>query len=417
MFTLPPFLLHRVGTSITGPYLKDTANLTKFKLSNTNPNLNRNKDGIFQIAELIRLLLRRSIPGIVRFFNSTVSDYYITYRRVGLLTVELDYLPSSWITYRRVGLLTVELDYLPSSWITYRRVGLLTVELDYLPSSWITYRRVGLLTVELDYLPSSWITYRRVGLLTVELDYLPSSWITYRRVGLLTVELDYLPSSWITYRRVGLLTVELDYLPSSWITYRRVGLLTVELDYLPSSWITYRRVGYTYHTNCKKHWTVLRDGFRRNLKKRKSLGGSSTKKWKYEDEMNFLKPYLKERPISSPTGYNSSTEDPEPTPEDTGMQESEDDSVEPSDSFKKEKRRPHQNTIVFENEDEIDSLFYSLAKTVKKMDPYYRALAKARVCSIVSDLELQNLTRQPGATPSTSVSTQVPSPSYAYEMF
>ncbi|KAF5280559.1 hypothetical protein FQR65_LT00310 [Abscondita terminalis] len=164
-------------------------------------------------------------------------------RRVGLLTVELDYLPSSWITYRRVGLLTVELDYLPSSWITYRRVGLLTVELDYLPSSWITYRRVGLLTVELDYLPSSWITYRRVGLLTVELDYLPSSWITYRRVGLLTVELDYLPSSWITYRRVGLLTVELDYLPSSWITYRRVGLLTVELDYLPSSWITYRRVG------------------------------------------------------------------------------------------------------------------------------------------------------------------------------
>ncbi|KAF5303013.1 hypothetical protein FQR65_LT08342 [Abscondita terminalis] len=167
---------------------------------------------------------------------------WITYRRVGLLTVELDYLPSSWITYRRVGLLTVELDYLPSSWITYRRVGLLTVELDYLPSSWITYRRVGLLTVELDYLPSSWITYRRVGLLTVELDYLPSSWITYRRVGLLTVELDYLPSSWITYRRVGLLTVELDYLPSSWITYRRVGLLTVELDYLPSSWITYRRV-------------------------------------------------------------------------------------------------------------------------------------------------------------------------------
>ncbi|KAF5300659.1 hypothetical protein FQR65_LT09123 [Abscondita terminalis] len=194
------------------------------------------------VTKIISWITYRRV-GLLTVELDYLPSSWITYRRVGLLTVELDYLPSSWITYRRVGLLTVELDYLPSSWITYRRVGLLTVELDYLPSSWITYRRVGLLTVELDYLPSSWITYRRVGLLTVELDYLPSSWITYRRVGLLTVELDYLPSSWITYRRVGLLTVELDYLPSSWITYRRVGLLTVELDYLPSSWITYRRVG------------------------------------------------------------------------------------------------------------------------------------------------------------------------------
>lgn len=47
-----------------------------------------------------------------------------------------------------------------------------------------------------------------------------------------------------------------------------------------------------------------------------------------------------------------------------------------------------------DKQDEIDTLFHSLAQTVKKLNPYYRAVAKAKVCSIISELEIKNLTHE-----------------------
>jgi hypothetical protein len=50
---------------------------------------------------------------------------------------------------------------------------------------------------------------------------------------------------------------------------------------------------------CKKAWANLRDAYRRAIKKKNAtVSGKKTKylkKWKYELEMNFLKPYMKER--------------------------------------------------------------------------------------------------------------------------
>ncbi|KAF0703121.1 variant-silencing SET domain-containing protein-like [Aphis craccivora] len=50
--------------------------------------------------------------------------------------------------------------------------------------------------------------------------------------------------------------------------------------------------------NCKKSRTNLRDAFRRAAKKSVTKSGQKSKnikKWKFEDEMSFLRPHMKER--------------------------------------------------------------------------------------------------------------------------
>ncbi|KAF0703279.1 variant-silencing SET domain-containing protein-like, partial [Aphis craccivora] len=50
--------------------------------------------------------------------------------------------------------------------------------------------------------------------------------------------------------------------------------------------------------DCKKTWNNLRDAFRRAMKKSQTTSGQSAKyikKWKYEEEMSFLRPHMRER--------------------------------------------------------------------------------------------------------------------------
>lgn len=50
---------------------------------------------------------------------------------------------------------------------------------------------------------------------------------------------------------------------------------------------------------CKKTWANLRDSFRRALKRRRETKSGQTvskiRKWKFEDEMSFLLPFMQER--------------------------------------------------------------------------------------------------------------------------
>lgn len=157
---------------------------------------------------------------------------------------------------------------------------------------------------------------------------------------------------------------------------------------------------------CKKTWTGLRDSYRRNLRKRKTAGDSGTpyvKKWKYDAEMSFIQPYLKERPfIPSQDVSLSSDDDYYATAEiDDSLHQLDDNKNNTASSNNSALRASTEsNSRVSEEmlkylldtkKDEIETLFYSLAQTVKKMTPYYQAVAKARVCSIVSELELENL--------------------------
>ncbi|XP_011138129.1 probable ATP-dependent helicase PF08_0048 isoform X2 [Harpegnathos saltator] len=54
---------------------------------------------------------------------------------------------------------------------------------------------------------------------------------------------------------------------------------------------------------CKKTWTNLRDSFRRALKKKRKIksgqAASKIKKWRFEDEMSFLLPFMQERDTCS----------------------------------------------------------------------------------------------------------------------
>lgn len=158
--------------------------------------------------------------------------------------------------------------------------------------------------------------------------------------------------------------------------------------------------------------------------------------------MNFLIPFLKDRPSnSSINAYYSSNEEPDPPEEnitkpiqsESIVHKSIEDIIEKPIPVKKRIKilQPitKDPTITMKypykgkhkEPDEIEILFYSFAQTVKRMDPYHRAVAKSKVCSIITELEIQSLTKS-GVTsdPSPSVtyascsssnaSTPVPSP-------
>ncbi|KAK4874253.1 hypothetical protein RN001_013613 [Aquatica leii] len=184
-------------------------------------------------------------------------------------------------------------------------------------------------------------------------------------------------------------------------------------------WLIGEKLGQSGQT-CKKHWTSLRDSFRRNLKKRKSNSEQSViKKWKFEDNINFLLPYLQDRPsatmlnisISSDDENDQAALDDSPKRLHSSITKEEKVFEQPVSDKKKSIKKVKKKAKVsketgfalvtknrFQNgcdqDDEVETLFYSLSQTVKKMEPYYRAVAKSRVCSIIGELEIQNITRQ-----------------------
>lgn len=63
--------------------------------------------------------------------------------------------------------------------------------------------------------------------------------------------------------------------------------------------------------DCKKKWINLRDTFRRAAKKSGKSGQISKpiKKWKFEDDMSFLRPHMKVRDSISSVGSTASNDD------------------------------------------------------------------------------------------------------------
>ncbi|XP_072385647.1 uncharacterized protein [Diabrotica undecimpunctata] len=165
--------------------------------------------------------------------------------------------------------------------------------------------------------------------------------------------------------------------------------------------------------DCKKQWNSLRDAFRRQQKKRKTKSSQTAiiiKKWKFEEEMNFLQDRSTISTIEMPEQEESQAE----AEADSEIVETEEESLNVEVSYEKQapkrtvfetpqlpKKKKNERTaasvvmvylLKSEEKDEVEALFYGLAQTVKKMPPYYRALAKARVSSIVGEIELQSIT-------------------------
>ncbi|XP_044760163.1 transcription factor Adf-1-like [Coccinella septempunctata] len=199
---------------------------------------------------------------------------------------------------------------------------------------------------------------------------------------------------------------------------------------------------------CRKSWALLRDSYRRALKKRKECGQPEEKrrKWRYEVEMSFLLPFLRERSTTnteifhenndSGDGENSSCEDNEGksasldvSSQGTVLPKQEqicDETVaEPSLSTERqtfsepsENNRPllkrarvrqktrFQSTnetlsnslmkFILENKaknDDIQQFFESIATTVRSFPPRDRAIAKAKVFDVISEMEIDILNR------------------------
>lgn len=183
------------------------------------------------------------------------------------------------------------------------------------------------------------------------------------------------------------------------------------------------------------------------------MSGQKTKylkKWKYELEMNFLKPYMKERETissveaQSDVEKNSSATEDEETFSENETNQSNNIAMEsisspnenithsippaPSGTFckpqpkkimtPKKRKKPecrttsesassHLMKYIIEKEKEeevksnkkteinvIDQFFQSMSLTVKQFSPYHQHLAKTRVFSVISELELEHLKSQ-----------------------
>ena len=176
-------------------------------------------------------------------------------------------------------------------------------------------------------------------------------------------------------------------------------------------------VFYVYFTEkeCRKSWTLLRDSFRRALKKQKdtSSGQASEakRKWKYEDEMSFLIPYFKERrtictlPSSSEGQVLNDAEenDANDTSEVVSLEFSEA-SSEYNNPPPPKRRRIHtqvkeQETpstaimkyILNNQRSEVQQFFDGISTTVEKFTPRQQAAVKSKVFAIVAEMEIEFL--------------------------
>ncbi|XP_008187410.1 uncharacterized protein LOC103310547 [Acyrthosiphon pisum] len=196
--------------------------------------------------------------------------------------------------------------------------------------------------------------------------------------------------------------------------------------------------------NCKKIWTSLRDGYRRAAKKSITVSGQKTKfvkKWKYADEMEFLKPHMKER--DSISNIDVVTDD-----EDDVLSHSDDEEIqvggENSVSFENavqnvetsfstpapvqprqkkckktsslkppetasstlmkyiiEQKNSEQSYPTTSKLDAMDQFFLSMCSTVKQFSPYFQHIAKTKIFHIISELELEQLRQNQPQTQST----------------
>lgn len=169
----------------------------------------------------------------------------------------------------------------------------------------------------------------------------------------------------------------------------------------------------------------------------------SVPKWRYADEISFVKPYLRERDTvgNLDDGSNVEPENAEREDDILGATEQEQCENIPSQTrhvvnsskgcikSKATVRRSsskHVNTpetassvlmkYLVENNSEnkekptdpIDLFFQSMASTVKTFSPYYKNICKTQVLSIVSDLEMKQLDAQVPLNTGTETVVQVP---------
>jgi len=171
----------------------------------------------------------------------------------------------------------------------------------------------------------------------------------------------------------------------------------------------------------------LRDQYRKYLKKLTTKSGQSASikipKWKYADEMSFVRPYLRERDTVTNLEFDEKGETDEEEllqaqSEHDGTAEQEDQA--PASAKNKLKNKTFRGTLKrprYQPEtesavlmkyfvespkkrqaeppvDPIDAFFKSIAATVKTFSPYHQNICKSRIFAIVSEMELTEILKE-----------------------
>ncbi|KAJ8705140.1 hypothetical protein PYW08_012460 [Mythimna loreyi] len=166
-------------------------------------------------------------------------------------------------------------------------------------------------------------------------------------------------------------------------------------------------------SECKKSWILLREGYRRTLKKHIASKLDTTykkdrpiPKWVYEDEMAFLAPHLKHKELTLSTLYkdinveeNSNNADNH-TNQDAAEQRPAKRSRTHEASRRTCANEAYSNTLIkyilekTTKKNDVQNFFESISSTVQSFPPHDRAVAKARVFEVISQMELEILSRE-----------------------
>ncbi|RZF33875.1 hypothetical protein LSTR_LSTR009899 [Laodelphax striatellus] len=169
-------------------------------------------------------------------------------------------------------------------------------------------------------------------------------------------------------------------------------------------------------TICKKRWINIRDQFKKSLNRRRTED-AVYKRYKYEENLQFLLPHMTKRTAAYELNGDDSTTDIYPlnfvdthdsSCYNTGNNETQCDGNNfegaQSDSSPRKKRKKMGNdsasTVLMKyfieqsaaktnnhNKHHIDAFLEGLAPTLKSLPPYYQHLAKGRLFSVVHELE------------------------------
>ena len=185
----------------------------------------------------------------------------------------------------------------------------------------------------------------------------------------------------------------------------------------------------------------MRDQYRKYLRKLTTKSGQSASvkipKWKYADEMSFVRPYLRERDTITNLeidikGETDEEELLQAESEHEGTAEQEEQT--PASARKKFKNEVFRGTLkrpryqpemapavlmkyLVESDKKrqvetpvhpIDAFFKSIAATVKTFSPYHQNICKSRIFAIVSEVELTEILKETKSTHSSEYSSGSP---------
>lgn len=168
-------------------------------------------------------------------------------------------------------------------------------------------------------------------------------------------------------------------------------------------------------TVCKERWKSLRDGYHRSIKRRKGRSGEAATKnkiWKYEQQMEFLRPFFQER--NSVTNLEESVTTDEDKKDDNLMEnvDSPGQDTPPWSTSLSKKVTKRKKTSQLEvaavqsiylekrtatdprSEDPVHSFFSAMADTVKHLPPSLQLKVKNKVYAVVSEAEYENINKQ-----------------------